>query len=475
MKKLQSKLFLRRPDFQTERWEFAMLRELGFTFHPGQVYFWNFIQSYRKVFCASGRRWGKSLFLAILIWLQWMRMPFTLRNPNDIKQWPRKILLVAPQDDQLEIIFDVVTGFADERGIPLKVDRRGKGSRQLRTSWGSVFRGMTGKNPRAGRGYNWQWIFADEGPHVDHPRKLYEEVLFPTLADARGNFVSIGTPDAPGTLAHSWKLLGENPDNKEWGFYAGPSIENWFMPWLVEEIQSMIDAGVPMDIIDREWFAKFVPRSGVVWKEAQDCIMNETEIAVASELLRNGRWFRFIDFGFTNPFACIIVCEVGETWYIWNEYYRSRRTVAQHAAVLSRMDEKYSFDLNICDPAEPGSIRTLGAWHHPKTNKRLKGRWPVNIEKPPIIDSIDSMRARMGMGQVRVHPRCRNLITEYGTESYPEAKAMMNFSENPIDANNHGTSALRYGNWFFYGKIISSDIILTSEIPREAELVLQGY
>lgn len=475
MNELQSKLWLP-TQLHIKRWELAMLNDLGMTFHPGQVKFYDLLQIYRKVFCASGRRWGKSLFFSVIIWMQWMRMSWTLPDPKDPFQWPRKVLLVAPQDDQLDIVFDIVAGYADERGIPLKVDRRSKGSKQLRTEWGSVFRGMTGKNPRAGRGYNWQYVLADEGPHVDNPRQLYEEVLFPTLADSRGIFASIGTPDAPGTLAHKWSLLGEDPDNKEWGFYSAPSIENWFIPWLQEEIQAMIDAGVPIDIIEREWMAKFVPRSGVVYKEAQDCIMNEHEVSFVEELLfKQGRWYRFIDFGFANPFAAIVVCEVGETWYVWDEYYRARRTNVEHAMVLSRMDEKYNIDLNLADPAEPGSIRLLATWQNPLNGKRLKGKWITKFDKPNVIVSIDSMRARMGMGQIRIHPRCKNLITEYGTECYPEARQMMNFSENPIDANNHGTSALRYGNWYFYGKIIVSEKLATSYEPRESDAILKGY
>jgi len=465
-------------DFPVKRWEWSMMKELGFEPHPGQITFYQVIEMYRRIFCASGRRWGKSMFLSILIWLQWQRMQWTLPNPNDPFQWPRKILLVAPQDDQLDIIFDQVAGFADDRGIPLTVDRRAKGSKQLRTPWGSVFRGMTGKNPRAGRGYSWQYVFADEAPHVDHPRQLYYEVLFPTMAESKGKFVGIGTPDAPGTLAHRWKLMGENPDNKEWGFTAGPSVENWHIPWLADEIQAMIDAGVPMDIIDREWNAKFVPRSGVVYKEAQDCIMSLTECKeIASLLFKQGTWYRFIDFGFANPFACLIVCKLGETWYIWNEYYRARRTPTEHAMVLAQMDNIFPFEINVADPAEPGTIKTLATWRHPQTNARLGGRWIRNFDKPPIIDSIDSVRAKMAMGQVRIHPRCEELIAEYGMEKYPEQRNMQNFSEKPVDANNHGTSAFRYGNWYVFGKVTDLTPPKPSEFDtmRESDAALQGY
>ena len=63
-------------------------------------------------------------------------MKWTLPDESDVHQWPRKILLVAPQEDQLDIIFDKVASYADEFGIPLTVDRR-SGSKQLMTKWGS--------------------------------------------------------------------------------------------------------------------------------------------------------------------------------------------------------------------------------------------------------------------------------------------------------------------------------------------------
>lgn len=452
-----------------------MMKQLKFEPHPGQIRFWNLTREFRRVFCASGRRWGKSDFLDILIWLQWMRMQWTLPNSNDPFQWPRKILLVAPQDDQLDIIFDKVAGWSNDFGIPLSIDRKSKGQKQLRTKWGSVFRGMTGKNPRAGRGYAWQWVFADEAPHVDYARKLYYEVLFPTMADSRGNFVGIGTPDAPGTMSHSWKLMGEDPTNKEWGFLAEASENNWHIPWIKEEIQSMIDAGVPEDIIRREWYGEFVPRAGAVWPEAHRCIMDSAEIKdVASLLFSHGVWYRMIDFGFSNPFACLIVCKLGETWYIWNEYYRARRHLQQHIPILKQMDSKYNFAVNVCDVAEPGSIRQLASWRDERGN-RLGGNWVMSAEKPPVIDSIDSVRAKMGMNQVRIHPRCKHLITEYGTEVYPEARAMMNFSENPIDANNHGTSAFRYGNWFVFGNVCRADSLGISGGKLESDAILEGY
>ena len=404
-------------------------------------------------------------------------MKWTLPDESDVHQWPRKILLVAPQEDQLDIIFDKVASYADEFGIPLTVDRR-SGSKQLMTKWGSVFRGMTGGNPRAGRGYAWQYVFADEAPQVEQPRKLFHEVLFPTLADSRGKFVAIGTPDAVGTMAHSWKMLGENPDNDEWGFMTGPSVENWHMPWLVDEIEAMRKAGVPEDIIQREWFAKFVPRTGVVYPTAHQCILIEKDWSrLEDSLKRNGKWCRFIDFGFTNPFACIVACVMGETLYLWDEYYRTNRVLDEHAVVLHQMDKKYQFDVNIADQAEPGSIRTLAAWRSSNGN-RLSGSWVLSMDKPPIIDSIDLVRERMGMGLVKIHPRCQHLIKEYGAERYPEAREMMNFAEKPIDANNHGTSGVRYGAWFFFKNSRMSDPDKQQAAAygeSDANAALEGY
>jgi len=431
-----------------------MQRQLGFEPHPGQVRFQAAINKYPRVFCAAGRKGGKSSFVSVKAWCQWMRMKDTLPVGANLKyQWPRRILLVTPQDDQLDIIFDQVAGFADERGVPLMIDRRSKGNKQLRTPWGSIFRGMTGRNPRAGRGYSWQKVFGDEAPYVENPRELFYEVIFPTLAEAQGQFIAIGSPDAPGSLAYDWKQRGEDPDDKEWGFVSWPSEENWYLPWIAEYVESLRRAGVPEDIIRREWMAEFVPRAGLVYPEGLGCVMSEEEErAVTPEIEKHARWYRFVDFGFTNPHVALVHARLGDTLYCWEEYYRQGLTLDEHAESYGKLDEKYDFELNVPDLAEPGSISFLSKYMT-RSGRRLKGGWVARGPKPAVVDRVDCLRRLMATGRYRIRRHCcKNYVRELALERYPEAGEILNSRENPIDANNHCSSAAGYGAYYLFGK-----------------------
>lgn len=433
------------------------------------------IRRHRRAFIAAGRRGGKSTLCSKgEIWPELIRPPSSVPDARDPLQWPRLCLLTAPYENQTDIIFNEVLGMAEDRNLPLKICRR-TGHKTIVTQYGSMLMCLSGKNQKAARGFKWHKIIADEMPLFDRPREMFQEVLFPCLKDTRGDFIGIGSPDAPGSFAHDCMIMGLDPNVPEWGYAEWPSIENWYLPWLEDEIEADRRAGVPDDIIDREYYAKWIPRTGLVYAQFHQCLMNEHEANdFDNGLLSLARFGRAGDFGFTNPFAALLIAELGETIYVFDEYYRTRTLIPDHADTMwRRWDNRYPIDVNIFDPESPGDIRQLAAWQKPKA--RLKGAFVTNYVKPAIIERVDTLRKRMAMGFIKIHPRCRNLIREFGTEKYPETTDRANPSENPIDRDNHGTSALGYYVDFRYGKISRDVPPFTSGEQRESDRALKGY
>lgn len=473
------------PWIQIEPWRLAIWQEIGLEPHPGQTRLFNAYLNHQYTECEAGRGGGKSYFAGHgLVWPEFIRPKWTTKHSWE---WPRFVLLVAPQQDQAEIIFAEVYDIAKKRGVPLDRDRE---SGDIITKWGSRLRCMTGKNPTAMRGYAWNLVVIDEGSWLKNARFIVDSVLKGTIMRRKGKIVIIGSPDIPGSFTHECMLKGKNPDIPEWGHCHFTSIENWFIPWMEKAIEAERRSGVPEDVLQREYYAQFVPYEGLVYPEYQKCIMEADEIAEIERLIyspdenrpdvmvcnTNGEWARAIDFGFTNPHCNITHVKIGETIYAWDEYYKRQTILDDHAKHHAGEDLLYDYSLNVCDIAEPGSIRTLAAYKYQHPRKgwlRLKGKWILKGTKPPIVERVSLLRRWMATGRYKIHPRCKTYLQELAAERYPEASETKNPAETPVDAYNHGSSASGYLLWFWFGNTrVAKDIYKYGEARGKA---LEGY
>ena len=479
----------RKARLRIEKWRAAIWDTIGFSPHPGQIRSFNNYLLHRFNWTVAGRRGGKSeLGGKGIAYPEFVRSKDTVgeirvpdRDGNMItmeERWPKKILVIAPFYKQARIIFGRIHRLAIKNGIPLVTDQFSKNAMEIESAWGSLVMGATAKNIRSLPGYDWDLILADEVPlFMGDPEEVFEEALFPTLIDSLGSFYGIGTPDFPGSYTYDWMLKGQDPDINRWGNTHWTTYDNWHMPHFHAELEE-IKSDTPEDIFRRQYLAQYVPREGLVTPEAAECIMDEREaVAITPYVMDNAEFYRAIDFGFANPFACITAAIIGDHVWIWDEYYRTQRHLNQHAVVLANFDSRYKYKINICDPAEPQSIRLLAAhkYRGSKGKRKLGGGWVFNYEKPRVIDRIDLVRRIMSAGYFKIHPRCKELIKEYGLEKYPDRRALRNYDENPIDANNHGTSAVGYLIDFLFGKITGSKGILGDGETSEAQTALRGY
>jgi hypothetical protein len=431
------------------------------------------MQRHPFVICDAGRQGGKSTFASRgLIFPEWIRWKETTSHAHE---WPRKILLIAPQIDQAEIIFSEVADLADERGIPLKRDQR-SGKFDLITPDGSRLRCMSGMNPKAMRGYQWHYVVIDEGASVIDLAKIIDSVLKPTLIARYGKLLIIGSVDFPGSFTDLCAMKGRDPSIRQWGHVLFTSLENTFIPQMRDFLLDEIESGTPLDIIKREYFAVRVPRSGLVY-DITNAVMDEAEIRAVEENIANGKFHRATDFGFQNPHACITHLQMGENLYAWDEYYATHRTIEEHAEAYVGFDRKYDYQVNVCDLESPDSIKFFSNFKYEDGKfgmKRLKGQWILKGTKPPVIERIDLLRTWIAKGKYRIHPRCRQYIAELGLESYPDGREAVNAGEKPIDKDNHGSSASGYLLYYLFGKPIGSKrIVLGGE--RDSVKALRTY
>lgn len=454
-----SKLKSPNQPLKIERWRRAIWDEMGFSVHPGQVRLMNVIAEYDRVLGCMGRRDGKSVGIS-----KGIIYPDTVAPPGCLvrETWPAKTLIIAPRQEQAEILFRPAYDLLKAKGVPLVRDRGYGNKLEVVTAYGSVIKCLTGKSPTGARGWDWTRVVADELAFFDYP-EMIDEVILPSLIDHGGQFIGITTPDAPGSYAHSLAMKGMNPDDVDWGYAHSTTYDNWFIKNIEQKLEQL-KRQLPEDVFAREVLAEWRARTGLVFKNYLDCVKEFT-------VPEGAIWYRTIDWGFENPFACLCVAYAGDRLYVWDEYYYERRSLEQHAVVFRNMDHQIDIHYNLADPADPRSIIDFA-----NLRPRVKGAWIRNYKKGNIVPTIDLLRRCMENDRVWIHPRCTNLITEGGKYRYPKKSEMRNFTENPIDKDNHGWDALRYlTEHLFRNKIDIGTLISMDWGEKDSIAALVGY
>lgn len=158
------------------------------------------------------------------------------------------------------------------------------------------------------------------------------------------------------------------------------------------------------------------------------------------EIKTGWEYYLLMDYGFKNPFACLVMAFDGVgTFYVLDEYYKRGEWIDFHIEYIENnfMDRQY--EALIGDPA--------GSENLDKCRKKLKIR-SIPARKD-VKDGIEAVALRLvgkaGVPQLYIDPRCVNLIREF--ESYEWKKDIDGkaSSEEPNKLNDHALDALRYG------------------------------
>lgn len=393
-----------------------------------------------RVICA-GRRWGKSV-LSQLIVLQWATKSVgsywivspTYRQGKQI-HW-RGLLSIVPREW-------IVKKNEVELSITLKN--------------GSVIELKGAENPDALRGVKLRGLVIDEIASIRNWEWLWSEVLRPTLTDYEAPTIFISTPKG---FNHFHELYQqgqtESENYKSWKF---TSYDNPYIP--KEEIDNA-KKELTENTFYQEYMADFRKYTGLVYKDFNRDFHVIEPFSIPEEF----KIFRCMDFGSTNPTACLWIGVDGdENWFIFNEHYETGQTIDYHAGRINSFLVGRSIQSTYGDPSGAQWINEFaqrGIYITPAnkevgTNFNSWVRFGIEkvsekLKKIPGHAVHIGGRTLLDTGQgepaLFIFRSCENTIREFETYRWKEKSVTqaqdLNEPDVPDKANDHAMDALRY-------------------------------
>lgn len=322
---------------------------------------------------------------------------------------------------------------------------------------GSVIELKGAENPDALRGVKLRGLVIDEIASIRNWDWLWSEVLRPTLTDYAAPALFISTPKG---YNHFFELyqLGQTSggDYRSWRF---TSYDN---PYISKEEIDAAKKELTEDTFAQEYLADFRKHTGLVYKEF------EREVHVIDPLDIPPSWsiYRGIDFGSTNPTACLWVAVDGDdNWYVVSEHYATGGTIDYHAGIINANSLSKSVAATYGDPSGAQWINEFaqrGIYITPatkETNTTFNTWVRFGIEK--VAERLKSVpghttpvarpdRGTSGAGEpsLYVFSTCVNTIREFETYRWKEKSVTqaqdLNEPDVPEKANDHAMDALRY-------------------------------
>jgi hypothetical protein len=213
--------------------------------------------TYRVATC--GRRWGKTLMGANEL------IKGAVEVPDSDNWW------VAPVFKQTEVAYRMV-----EKALmsmkPNLVKRHQKSlDRFILFNDARIEFHSIGNDPDRLRGPGLNKLVGDECSMWN--RKVWEEILWPTLADRLGTAILIGTPKGRNWFYEVWqrgqKGLRGDPAHSEWASWKFPSSSN---PYLSARRIAEVKSKLPQDVFRQEWEAEFLEESAGVFRGIMSCV-----------------------------------------------------------------------------------------------------------------------------------------------------------------------------------------------------------
>jgi len=270
------------------------------------------------------------------------------------------------------------------------------------------------------RGMQFDFLVLDEVAKFRNFWELWHEVLRATLGPRKGDALFLSTPRGYNHFFDLYHAEDENQNYKSFHFtsYDNPHMDR-------EELEAARDE-LSDDQFAQEYLADFRKQEGLVYKDF------DRKRHLFDTQKPNGEIVLGIDFGFTNP-ACIleIVKDHDGTYWVMSEWYKSGKTEKEIAEVAASHTPNYVY----ADPQSPSAINELT-----KANMPI---FEVRKGADSVVSGIDKVRTLLWNNQLRIHKDCINLIQEFETYHYAEARDGKK-GENPVKENDHALDALRY-------------------------------
>lgn len=149
-----------------------------------------------------------------------------------------------------------------------------------------------------------------------------------------------------------------------------------------------------------------------------------------------GEWYLSIDYGITNPFACLLWRVTPDTAYIVDEYYFAskdqgrRRTDAEHYEAVENFAKGYNIEAIIVDPSATSFKEEV--YRH--------GRFTVRDADNDVLEGIQVTDQMLHDGSIKISDRCTNTLKEIQLYCWDD-KAI---KDQVVKENDHAMDAMRY-------------------------------
>lgn len=393
-----------------------------------------------RIVCA-GRRSGKSVLSRIIV-LDW-----ALKNIGNY--W-----IVSPNYKQSKMIH-----WKDlQREVPLEwIAKKNEVELSITLRNGSVIELKGVENPDALRGVKLRGLVIDEIASIRNWDWVWSEVLRATLTDYQAPVLFISTPKG---YNHFYDLYqsGQSTDSdyKSWRF---SSYDN---PYIKKEELDVARKELTEDTFAQEYLADFRHYTGLVYKEFQ------REVHVIEPFTIPDGWqrYRAIDFGSTNPTACLWIAVDGdENWFLIDEHYEVGQTIDFHAGVINSKStnnilatygdpsgaqwiSEFAQRGIYITPANKEVGTNFNSWVRYKIEKVAEKLKCVPGHDVPSVRNQESEVFAGSMPSLFIFNTCTNTIREFETYRWKEKSVSqaqdLNEPDVPEKANDHIMDALSY-------------------------------
>jgi len=312
------------------------------------------------------------------------------------------------------------------------------------------------ENPDALRGVKLRGLVIDEIASIRNWDWLWSEVLRPTLTDYVAPALFISTPKG---FNHFYSLfeLGQRSEG-DYKSFRYVSYDNPYVP------SSEIDKAkeeLLEDTFQQEYMADFRKYTGLIYKDF------DRDVHVVEPFPIHDAWaiYRGMDFGSTNPTACVWVAVDGDdNWFIFDEHYETGKTIDHHAGVLNsnllaskvlgtygdpsgaQWIKEFIQRKVFISPADKETGTNIASWVRlgiEKVAEKLVIVPGHYVEIPGVKFDIDKGRPKLF-----VFNNCINTIREFEAYRWREKAVTqaqdLNEPDVPEKANDHAMDALRY-------------------------------
>jgi len=231
--------------------------DLNFSLHPAQLKVFNSPARFKVV--AAGRRFGKSYLSAVTLLIEGLKEEndygYSLKN--------KEVYYVAPTFQQGK---DILWNLLKDLGKDV-IDRTIENTGTIHLINGRTIRIKGSDRPDTLRGIGLSYVVLDE--YAFMKPDVWEDILFPTLADVKGSALFIGTPDGKN---HFFDVYQEAEKYDDWAAWHFNSIDN---PILDSELIDRARDKMSAHSFKQEFEASFSASGGGIFK--QEMLVYSTE------------------------------------------------------------------------------------------------------------------------------------------------------------------------------------------------------